>query len=76
MAQPRRRSLAGLRECPFCGVIPRDFEFCSTERGPAVICPNCGAQGPWPLKEELVGPETPELRIQATRAWNHRKAPE
>lgn len=74
MKKPRKPPPT-LLPCPFCGaVVPRDPEFCSTERGPVLCCPDCGAQGPYSFKEEVCGSETEEQRREAGKAWNKRSA--
>lgn len=71
MKKPRKTSPDLLR-CPFCGKLPTDVQFCGTERGPVLMCPHCGAQGPFAFKETVTGSETEAQQREAMKAWNRR----
>lgn len=62
--------------CPFCGKKPSGKKFCSTDRGPVLICDHCLAEGP-PLlgEDEFVGGIAAERKLYPTAiaAWNSRK---
>lgn len=64
--------------CPFCGKKPSGKKFCSTDRGPVLICDNCAAEGPPPLPEDqFFGGMKEENRLKgkAIAAWNARATP-
>ena len=65
-----------IARCPFCGKTPTGTEFCSTARGPVLMCV-CGAQGPVPCTKEigvLTTKEQIRLDTRAVAMWNARVA--
>lgn len=58
--------------CPFCGTVPTGKKFCSTVSGPALMCENCGAEGPHALKTEVVGANEFRFIPKAIKVWNKR----
>lgn len=60
--------------CPFCGKKPSGKRFCSTDRGPVLICDHCLAEGPLG-EDEFLGGLTEERKLypKAIAAWNSRK---
>lgn len=63
---------AKIRECPFCGRIPSGERFCSTDKGPALMCDHCGVMGPSALDKEFIGADEDKFNPQAIAKWNQR----